>query len=151
MTAIQVRFDNPLPSDLMSALDTIRSLVLKCVNEETQFPVIFKSEGWSKNNPMRGQCYSVSMLIQRILGGDIVRGHVIYNGKRESHYFNRIKWVGSIRYIDVSGEQYKVGGDPFTPACKPEEVLVFKFIRKRQKLLVDRYFALQKKEQGGEP
>lgn len=62
-------------------------------------------DGWTPENPLWGHCAVVSLLIQDLYGGDLVRGslkeHPKY-GYLRSHYWNRIDG----KDIDFTKEQY---------------------------------------------
>ncbi len=57
---------------------------------------------WSPENPARGQCVVSSLIVQDILGGELVRFAVEYRGNQEKHYANVVD--GAL--IDVTRSQY---------------------------------------------
>lgn len=126
-----------LPPHLVRKLSHVREHLIHSVDKKTQYPDTYRKEGFTSKNPMRGQCFPVSVVAQRELGGDIVRGHVLYKGKKESHYFNRIRWRGKDRLVDLSGEQY--GYKSFSPATKLEAVVRLKNVNPRSNILLERY------------
>jgi hypothetical protein len=58
---------------------------------------------WSEDNPAKGQCAVTALLIQEILGGDLMRCVVDGFG---SHYFNRLP-DGTI--VDLTRRQFPEG------------------------------------------
>lgn len=43
---------------------------------------------WTVENPAKGQCAIIALLVQEIFGGDIVKCDVV--GDKDSHFFNHI-------------------------------------------------------------
>ncbi len=62
----------------------------------------------SPDNPARGQCGNTSLLIQDLLGGELLEAHVLYpNGSHQGfHYWNRLP--GGVD-IDLTAEQFIEG------------------------------------------
>lgn len=59
---------------------------------------------WDPGNPARGQCGVVAMVLNDILGGELMRGEVRVNGERvDFHWWNRLP--GGLE-IDLTREQF---------------------------------------------
>ncbi|KIF77198.1 hypothetical protein QR77_31710 [Streptomyces sp. 150FB] len=66
---------------------------------------------WSSDNPARDQCGVTAMVVNDLLGGELIRGEVHVGGERtDYHWWNRL---GSGIEIDLTREQFG-----------PEEVVV---------------------------
>lgn len=63
----------------------------------------YDANDWSPNNTARGQCVVSSLIVQDILGGQLQKMKVTYNGIDESHYRNILP-NGMI--IDTTKSQY---------------------------------------------
>ncbi|MEU2511661.1 YunG family protein [Streptomyces syringium] len=65
---------------------------------------------WSPDNPARDQCGVTAMVLNDLLGGELIRGEVHVNGERtDYHWWNRL---GMGIEIDLTREQFR-----------PEEVI----------------------------
>lgn len=64
---------------------------------------------WSPENPARGQCGVTSLVVQDLLGGEVMVGDVVHaDGSRQGvHYWNRL--AGGVE-VDLTWEQF-VGGE----------------------------------------
>ncbi|MBB2946730.1 hypothetical protein FB565_006498 [Actinoplanes lutulentus] len=61
---------------------------------------------WHPGNPSRGQCGVTALLVQDLLGGDLILGEVFKNGHKVGHhYWNRLP----------SGEETDFTADQFHP------------------------------------
>jgi hypothetical protein len=70
----------------------------------------FRSE-WTPENPARDQCGVTAMVVNDLLGGDLIRGEVHVDGVRvDYHWWNRL---GLGVEIDLTREQFR-----------PDEVIV---------------------------
>ncbi|WP_435059785.1 YunG family protein [Streptomyces sp. bgisy060] len=59
---------------------------------------------WSPDNPARDQCGVTAMVVNDLLGGDLIRGEVHVNGERvDYHWWNRL---GTGIEIDLTREQF---------------------------------------------
>ncbi|MFY1702820.1 YunG family protein [Micromonospora sp. WMMA1923] len=66
---------------------------------------------WRPDNPARGQCGVTALVVQDLLGGDLILGEVLVGGARTGyHYWNRLP---DGRDVDLTAEQFR-----------PEEVIV---------------------------
>jgi len=63
---------------------------------------------WSAENRARGQCASTALVIQDLLGGELLIAEVLYpDGSRQGvHYWNRL--LGGLE-IDLTREQFTEG------------------------------------------
>ncbi|EDY59718.1 conserved hypothetical protein [Streptomyces sviceus ATCC 29083] len=60
---------------------------------------------WSTGNPARGQCGVTAMVLNDLLGGELIRGEVRVNGEfRDYHWWNRI---GIGVEIDLTRGQFR--------------------------------------------
>jgi hypothetical protein len=70
----------------------------------------FRSQ-WSPDNPRRDRCGVTALVINDLLGGDLVRGEVHVDGERvDFHWWNRL---GLGVEVDLTREQFR-----------PEEIVV---------------------------
>lgn len=59
---------------------------------------------WSADNPARDQCGVTAMVLNDLLGGELLRGEVLVNGERvDYHWWNRL---GMGVEIDLTREQF---------------------------------------------
>jgi hypothetical protein len=66
-----------------------------------------EGDGWTPENPSRGQCDITALVVQDLLGGDILGADVYLDGERiESHMWNRL---ASGIDIDLTREQFRRG------------------------------------------
>jgi hypothetical protein len=72
-----------------------------------------EDDGWTPDNPSRGQCDVTSLVVHDIFGGDILAAEVFRNGERvEAHMWNRLP--GGME-LDLTRDQFKSGeviGEP---------------------------------------
>ena len=62
---------------------------------------------WRPGNPARGQCGVTALVVQDLLGGDLVLGEVVAGGKRTGyHYWNRLPGGHD---VDLTAEQFHPG------------------------------------------
>ncbi|MEW2167324.1 hypothetical protein AB0912_30640 [Streptomyces sp. NPDC007084] len=63
------------------------------------------SSDWNPDNPARGQCGVTAMVVNDLLGGELLRGEVLVNGVRtDYHWWNRL---GQGVEIDLTREQFR--------------------------------------------
>lgn len=69
------------------------------------------SERWKKDNPSWGQCAVTALIVNDYFGGKLVWAPVNVNGKKISHYFNKIddKKIGLTKEIDLIKNQFPEG------------------------------------------
>jgi hypothetical protein len=72
-----------------------------------------EDDGWTPENPSRGQCDITALVVQDVLGGDILGADVYLDGERvEGHMWNRL---ASGIEIDLTRDQFRRGetiGEP---------------------------------------
>jgi hypothetical protein len=72
-----------------------------------------EDDGWTPENPSRGQCDITTLLLHDIFGGEILAADVFRNGERiEAHMWNRLP--GGLE-VDLTRDQFKDGevlGEP---------------------------------------
>lgn len=72
-----------------------------------------EDDGWTPDNPSRGQCDVTALVVQDLLGGDILGADVFLDGERiEGHMWNRL--VSGVD-VDLTRDQFKRGetvGEP---------------------------------------
>lgn len=89
----------------------------------------FEASAWTPDNPARGQCAVSSLLVQDLLGGEIVRFAVEYHGAHEKHFANSVN--GGL--IDTTMSQYGGEGNFTLSASDLKE-----YSSLREKLLADK-------------
>ena len=72
-----------------------------------------EDDGWTPENPSRGQCDITSLVVHDIFGGEILAAGVFRHGERvESHMWNRLP--GGLE-VDLTHDQFRNGeviGEP---------------------------------------
>ena len=72
-----------------------------------------EDDGWTPENPSRGQCDITALVVQDVLGGDLLGADVYLDGERiEGHMWNRL---ASGIEIDLTRDQFRCGetiGEP---------------------------------------
>lgn len=65
-------------------------------------------QDWSPENPARGHCGVTSLVVQDLLGGEVMIGDVVHaDGTRQGvHYWNRL--AGGVE-VDLTWEQFRDG------------------------------------------
>jgi len=78
-------------------------------------------EEWSLDNPSRGQCDVTALVVNDLVGGELLSASVYLHGERvEGHMWNRL--TNGLE-LDLTREQFKRGevvGSPFVRARTPE-------------------------------
>lgn len=88
--------------------------------------------GWSPANPAYGQCAVTSLVVQDMLGGELIRSRV----GGVSHYFNQLP---DGRIVDLTREQFSSEAELTDVAGSSRGyVLAFEPTRLRYKLLLER-------------
>lgn len=66
-----------------------------------------EDDGWTPDNPARGQCDVTSLVVHDIFGGEILAADVFRDGERvEAHMWNRLP--GGLE-LDLTREQFRGG------------------------------------------
>ena len=72
-----------------------------------------RDDGWTPENPSRGQCDVTSLVVQDIFGGELLAAGVFRDGERvESHLWNRLPGGAE---VDLTRDQFTNGevlGEP---------------------------------------
>ena len=72
-----------------------------------------KDDGWTPENPSRGQCDVTSLVVQDIFGGELLAARVFRDGEQvEWHMWNRLPGGAE---VDLTRDQFKNGegiGEP---------------------------------------
>ncbi|WP_329130747.1 YunG family protein [Streptomyces sp. NBC_00670] len=90
-------------------LADIETAVRSSWSAETATPEF--REHWTRDNPARDQCGVTAMMLNDLLGGELIRGEVHVDGRRvDYHWWNRL---GMGIEIDLTREQFA-----------PEEIVV---------------------------
>lgn len=64
-----------------------------------------KDDGWTPDNPSRGQCDVTCLVVHDIFGGDVLAADVYRDGERvEAHMWNRLP--GGLE-LDLTRDQFK--------------------------------------------
>src|SRR5205814_1362867 len=64
-----------------------------------------EDDGWTPDNPSRGQCDVTSLVVHDLFGGDVLAADVFRDGERvEAHMWNRLP--GGLE-VDLTREQFK--------------------------------------------
>jgi hypothetical protein len=93
----------------MVTVDELRSALLASWGADTCYPDW--SAEWTADNPSRDQCGMTALVVQDVLGGDLLLGEVHVEGSKIGHhYWNRLP-VGHV--VDLTVDQFL-----------PEEVVV---------------------------
>jgi hypothetical protein len=100
----------PRPMHTLSAIeDAIRaSWSLDTADED---------DGWTPDNPSRGQCDVTSLVVHDIFGGEVLAAEVFLNGEQvEWHMWNRLP--GGME-VDLTRDQFEGGEVIGEPTARP--------------------------------
>jgi hypothetical protein len=76
-----------------------------------------EDDGWTPENPSRGQCDVTSLVVHDIFGGEVLAAEVLRNGQRvEWHMWNRLP--GGTE-VDLTRDQFKDGEVIGEPSARP--------------------------------
>ena len=93
----------------MHTLAQLEEAIRGCWSEDTAEP----DDGWTPDNPSRGQCDITSLVVHDLLGGELLGADVFRDGVRiEGHMWNRLP---SGVEVDLTREQFRNGevvGEP---------------------------------------
>lgn len=93
----------------MLTVEELEALLRAAWGPDTCYPNA--SEEWRPDNPARDQCGMTALVVQDLLGGDLILGEVHVDGtKVGNHYWNRLP---DSTEVDLTAEQFR-----------PEEVIV---------------------------
>lgn len=89
----------------MLNVDLLRPIVRSARGPDTCEPNA--SEEWGPDNPARAQCGVTALVVQDLLGGDLIHGEVHVNGVKDgNHYWNRLP---DGTEIDLTADQFLRG------------------------------------------
>jgi hypothetical protein len=85
----------------------------RAIREAWSLDTAEEDDGWTSDNPSRGQCDITALVVQDLLGGDVLGADVFLDGARiEGHMWNRLP---SGIEVDLTREQFRRGeiiGEP---------------------------------------
>ena len=97
----------------MLTLASIENIIRGSWGPDTVDP----DDGWSEDNPSRGQCDVTTLVVHDLLGGDLLAADVYLDGDRiEGHMWNRLP---SGFEIDLTRDQFKHGEVIGEPLVRP--------------------------------
>lgn len=100
----------------MVELEELRAVMRAAWGPDTRDPA--GGEPWRADNPARNQCGVTALVVQDLLGGELILGEVLVEGaKVGNHYWNRL----------VDGTEVDLTADQF----RPDEVVVNGEVRHR--------------------
>ncbi|MEV4111446.1 hypothetical protein [Nonomuraea sp. NPDC049695] len=89
----------------MLKVELLRPLLRAAWGSDTCDPV--NQEHWRPDNPARGQCGTTALVVQDLLGGDLILGEVHVDGvKVWNHYWNRLP---DGTEVDFTSDQFRPG------------------------------------------
>ncbi|MGZ4449491.1 MAG: YunG family protein [Nocardioides sp.] len=121
----------------MTSVDELRAHFLTAWGADTCYPNA--SEEWTPDNPSRDQCGMTALVVQDVLGGDLVLAEVHVDGEKVGHhYWNRLPDGTD---LDLTGDQFRpeeevVGG---SVVIRPPDAP--RYHREQYELLRDRVLA----------
>lgn len=99
-SAVGARCNDP---DMPVTADELRQHFLAAWGPDTCYPHM--REEWSPDNPSRDQCGMTALVVQDILGGELIIAEVHVDGTKVGHhYWNRLP-DGSD--VDLTGDQFR--------------------------------------------
>ncbi len=85
----------------------------RAIREAWSLDTADPEDGWTRENPSRGQCDVTTLVVQDLVGGDILAADVYLDGERiEAHMWNRL---ASGIDVDLTRDQFSRGeviGEP---------------------------------------
>jgi hypothetical protein len=85
----------------------------QAIREAWSLDTAEEDDGWTPENPSRGQCDITSLVVHDLLGGDVLAADVYLDGERiEAHMWNRL--VSGVE-VDLTRDQFRRGemiGEP---------------------------------------
>ena len=76
-----------------------------------------EDDGWTPENPSRGQCDITTLVVNDLLGGELLSADVYLDGERvEAHMWNRLP---SGIEVDLTREQFRRGEIIGEPIARP--------------------------------
>ena len=92
----------------------------EAIRESWSLDTAEEDDGWTPENPSRGQCDITSLVVHDFFGGEVLAAGVFLDGERvEAHMWNRL--VSGIE-VDLTRDQFRRGeviGEP-TVRTRPD-------------------------------
>jgi len=86
-------------------IEVLRPILRTSWGSDTCYPNV--SDEWHPDNPGRGQCGMTALVVQDLLGGDLILGEVQVEGvKTSNHYWNQLP-DGTA--VDLTADQFLPG------------------------------------------
>ena len=107
------------PSDTKARGDRAHTLaeVEQAIRESWSLDTADEDDGWTPDNPSRGQCDITSLVVHDLLGGELLGADVFLDGERiEGHMWNRLP---SGIDVDLTREQFRRGEVIGEPTARP--------------------------------
>lgn len=83
-------------------IDELRPHIRAAWGPDTCYPD--HRDDWSADNPAREQCGMTALVVQDVLGGDLVLGHVEVGGVNVGHHYWNVLPDGTV--VDLTAEQF---------------------------------------------
>jgi len=100
----------PRPMHTLAEVET-------AIKESWSFDTAEEDDGWTPDNPSRGQCDVTSLVVHDIFGGELLAAEVSKDGRRvEWHMWNRLP--GGLE-IDLTRDQFRDGEVIGAPTPRP--------------------------------
>lgn len=81
-----------------------------------------EDDGWTPDNPARGQCDVTSLVVHDIFGGELLAAEVFRNGEPvEAHMWNRL--AGGVE-VDLTRGQFRNGEVIGEPTARPRSAAI---------------------------
>jgi hypothetical protein len=118
---------------MMLALHALRPLIERAWSRETTY----SPDEWPGHDPAWGQCAVTAVLLQRLLGGDLLMGTACLPcGRETNHFWNRLDGVE----VDLTARQFPVGTE-LRDACAVTEprAIQCRWMRERLARLIEAF------------
>ncbi|HEU5244084.1 MAG TPA: hypothetical protein VFU33_06755 [Gaiellaceae bacterium] len=121
----------------MLTIDVLRPLVRAAWGPDTCYPHL--KEEWRPDNPGRGQCGMTALVVQDVLGGDLILAEVHVDGVKDgNHYWNRLP---DGTEVDLTDDQFRPDELVVNPQVVHRPPDAPRRCREQYELLRDRVFA----------
>jgi hypothetical protein len=131
----------------MLTVDALRPIMRAAWGPDTCYPNF--SDDWQADNPGRGQCGMTALVVQDLLGGDLILAEVHIDGSKDgNHYWNRL---ADGTEVDLTADQFlphEVIVNPQVVDRPPDAPRRF---REQYELLRDRVLAAIERPPSGAP
>jgi len=89
----------------MLTIEEVRPLIRAAWGPDTCYPD--SRESWSPDNPARDQCGMTALVVQDLLGGELVLGEVQVDGAKVGNHYWNVLPDGT--KVDLTGDQFLPG------------------------------------------